>query len=35
MSHTAAKHQATTNHKRLRAWVDEVAGLTQPDEIHW
>ncbi len=35
MSHTAAEHQATTNHKRLRAWVDEVAALTQPDEVHW
>ncbi len=35
MSHTAAKHQATTKHQRLRAWVDEIAGLTQPDEIHW
>ncbi len=35
MSQIAAKHQATTEHKRLRAWVDEVAGLTQPDDIHW
>ena len=35
MSHTAAEHQATTNHKPLRAWVDKVASLTQPDEIHW
>jgi phosphoenolpyruvate carboxykinase (GTP) len=35
MSHTAAKHHATTNHKPLRAWVDKVAALTQPDEIHW
>jgi phosphoenolpyruvate carboxykinase (GTP) len=35
MSHTAAKHQATTNHKPLRAWVDKVARLTQPEEIHW
>ncbi len=35
MSHTAASQQATTRHKRLREWVDEVAALTQPDEIHW
>jgi phosphoenolpyruvate carboxykinase (GTP) len=35
MSHTAAEHQATTTHKRLRSWVEEIATLTQPDEIHW
>ncbi|HEY2200872.1 MAG TPA: phosphoenolpyruvate carboxykinase, partial [Solirubrobacteraceae bacterium] len=35
MAHTAPKHQATTAHTRLRAWVDEIAALTQPDEIHW
>jgi phosphoenolpyruvate carboxykinase (GTP) len=35
MSHTAAKHHATSNHKRLRSWVDEVAALTQPDDVHW
>jgi phosphoenolpyruvate carboxykinase (GTP) len=35
MSHTAASQQATTRHKRLPEWVDEVAALTQPDEIHW
>jgi phosphoenolpyruvate carboxykinase (GTP) len=35
MSHTAAEHQATTTHKGLRAWVADVAALTQPDEIHW
>jgi phosphoenolpyruvate carboxykinase (GTP) len=35
MSHTAAEQQATTTHKRLRAWVEEIAALTQPDEIHW
>ena len=26
---------AATTHERLLAWVDEVAELTQPDEIHW
>src|SRR5690349_6308572 len=35
MAHTAPKHQATTNHSRLLAWVEEVAALTQTDEIHW
>ncbi len=35
MAHTAPKHQATTKHPRLRAWVEEVAALTQPDDIHW
>jgi phosphoenolpyruvate carboxykinase (GTP) len=35
MAHTAPKHQARSNHAGLQAWVDEVAELTQPDEIHW
>jgi phosphoenolpyruvate carboxykinase (GTP) len=35
MAHTAPKHHARTNHEGLQAWVEEVAGLTQPDEIHW
>jgi phosphoenolpyruvate carboxykinase (GTP) len=35
MSHTAPKHQARTNHAALRAWVEEAAALTTPDEIHW
>ncbi len=35
MSQTAASQQATTRHKRLREWVDEVAALTKPDEVHW
>jgi phosphoenolpyruvate carboxykinase (GTP) len=35
MANTAPKRQATTQHTRLREWVDEVAGLTQPDDIHW
>jgi phosphoenolpyruvate carboxykinase (GTP) len=26
---------AATTHEKLLAWVDEVAELTQPDEIHW
>jgi phosphoenolpyruvate carboxykinase (GTP) len=35
MAHTAPKHQAGSDHAGLQAWVEEVAGLTQPDEIHW
>src|SRR3982074_1085427 len=35
MAHTAPKDQATTNHARLLAWVEEVAAQTQPDDIHW
>jgi phosphoenolpyruvate carboxykinase (GTP) len=35
MAQTAPDEQATTDHARLRAWVDEVAALSQPDEIHW
>src|SRR6202043_1557149 len=35
MSHTAPKHQAKTKHAPLKAWVEDVAALTQPDEIYW
>jgi len=35
MAHTAPTHQASSSHARLQGWVDEVAALTQPDEIHW
>ncbi|MGH2916786.1 MAG: phosphoenolpyruvate carboxykinase (GTP) [Solirubrobacteraceae bacterium] len=35
MAHTAPKRQATTDHAGLRAWVDEIAALAQPDQIHW
>jgi phosphoenolpyruvate carboxykinase (GTP) len=35
MAHTAPTQQATTSHTRLRAWVDEVAALTQPADVHW
>jgi phosphoenolpyruvate carboxykinase (GTP) len=35
MAHTAPKHQATTKHPGLQAWVEEVAALTQPDDVHW
>jgi phosphoenolpyruvate carboxykinase (GTP) len=35
MAHTAPTHHATTTHARLRAWVDEIAALTQPDDVHW
>ena len=26
---------APTRHRRLAAWVDEIAALTKPDHIHW
>ena len=35
MAHTAPKHQATTDHAGLRAWVEEVTALTQPDDVQW
>src|ERR1700749_2147205 len=35
MAHTAPKRQATTEHTGLRGWVEEIAALTQPDDIHW
>jgi phosphoenolpyruvate carboxykinase (GTP) len=35
MSHTAPKHQAKSTHARLKTWVEEVAALTQPDDIYW
>jgi phosphoenolpyruvate carboxykinase (GTP) len=31
---TQPRH-APTQHARLRAWVEEVAALTQPSQIHW
>ncbi len=35
MANTAPEHQATTDHAGLRAWVEQIAALTQPDDIHW
>jgi len=35
MASTAPKRQATTQHTRLREWVEEVAALTQPEDVHW
>ena len=35
MAHTAPKRQATTEHTGLQGWVEEIVGLTQPDDIHW
>ncbi len=35
MAHTAPKPRATTKHARLRAWVEEVAALAEPDDVHW
>ena len=27
--------QEPTSHQGIRAWVDEIAALTQPDNVHW
>jgi phosphoenolpyruvate carboxykinase (GTP) len=35
MAHTAPTHQASSSHSRLNDWVEEIASLTQPDDIHW
>ncbi len=35
MSTTATRHSPHTSHPRLAAWVDEVAELTQPRDVHW
>jgi phosphoenolpyruvate carboxykinase (GTP) len=35
MPHTASKDTVKTKHAALRAWVDEIAALTQPEEVHW
>ena len=35
MSETAAAAQTLTDNAKLTSWVDEVAELTQPDQIHW
>ncbi|MBV8988060.1 MAG: phosphoenolpyruvate carboxykinase (GTP) [Solirubrobacterales bacterium] len=35
MAHTAPRQHSTTNHAALLGWVEEVAALTQPEEIHW
>ncbi len=35
MTQTVNEQAGRTSHAGLRAWVDEVAALTQPDEIYW
>ena len=35
MAHTVPTHQASSSHPRLQGWVEEVAALTQPEDIHW
>jgi phosphoenolpyruvate carboxykinase (GTP) len=35
MTQTVDEQAARTNHAGLRACVEEIAALTQPDEIHW
>ncbi|MGQ0533434.1 MAG: phosphoenolpyruvate carboxykinase (GTP) [Caulobacteraceae bacterium] len=34
-AYIAGLHPAPTNHKKLIAWVEEIAGLTKPDRVHW
>jgi phosphoenolpyruvate carboxykinase (GTP) len=35
MSHTVMKQGANTGHAGLRAWVEQIAAVTQPEEIYW
>jgi phosphoenolpyruvate carboxykinase (GTP) len=35
MAHTAPKRHASTKHDRLQGWVEEVASLTEPDDVYW
>ena len=35
MSESTAATEALTKHADLISWVDEIAELTQPDQIHW
>jgi phosphoenolpyruvate carboxykinase (GTP) len=35
VSETAAAAQTLTDHAELKAWVQEIAELTQPDSVHW
>jgi phosphoenolpyruvate carboxykinase (GTP) len=35
VSITESDTDAPTSHAKLRAWVEEVAALTQPDQVHW
>jgi phosphoenolpyruvate carboxykinase (GTP) len=35
MAYGVLKGEALTIHTRLLAWVEEVAALTQPDDVHW
>jgi phosphoenolpyruvate carboxykinase (GTP) len=35
VSETAAATENPTKNRKLVAWVDEIAGLTKPDAVHW
>ena len=32
---TITERKTGTKHKRLKAWVEEVAQLCKPDRVHW
>ncbi len=34
-THSIPQNNAPTQHKKLLAWVDDIAALTQPDRIYW
>src|SRR3954464_14245686 len=35
LTHNVLQTSAPTKNEPLRAWVDEMASLTQPQDIHW
>ncbi len=35
MAHTAPQDQAETHHAGLRAWVEAVGALTEPEDVYW
>jgi len=35
VNESIAAAEASTKHAKLISWVEEIAGLTQPDSIHW
>ena len=35
MSESAVAAEAPTKHAKLVSWVEEIAALTKPDQVHW